>query len=186
MLSHIVRSFITLKEMMKDRNVDISNLDSISHTELETMYKINPVFSISVNKNLSVIYHMSQKFTINSIKKILIPECKTIFIFKEKINTLNIKNLKELTGEQGMEIFTLKELLINISKHKLVPKHEILSENEVKDLLDKYQLKQKTMLPIIQKTDPMARYLDVKAGEIVKVTRPSQSAGDAIVYRYCV
>lgn len=186
MLSPLVRSFITLKEMLQDRDIDTSELNKISDAELESMHKVKPIFSIAVNDKVNIIYHMNQKFQITAIKKIIEPERKSIFVFKEKINTLNIKNLKELTGEIGMEIFGLKELLINISKHQLVPKHEIMSEQDIKLLLEKYQLKQRSMLPIIQKTDPMARYLDVKSGDIVKVTRPSLSAGEAIVYRYCV
>jgi len=186
MSSPLARSFVTLKEMLHDRNIDTSSLDAISNTELEIMNKVNPIFSIPVNANLHIVYHMHQKFKLLELKKIIDPERKPIFIFKEKINTLNIKNLKQETGESGMEIFEMKDILINISKHQLVPKHEIMSEADVKSLLDMYQLKQRSMLPIISKSDPMARYLDVKSGDIVKVTRPSLSAGEAIVYRYCV
>jgi DNA-directed RNA polymerase subunit H (RpoH/RPB5) len=119
------------------------------------------------------------------LKKYFEDDSHILIIFKEKINNLNIKNLKE-QNNVTIEIFMLKELQYNISKHVLVPKHEIVnSVDEVNKILDIYQLK-KNQLPIILRTDPMARYLDVKSGEVVMVSRNSPSAGEAIVYRYCV
>lgn len=49
-------------------------------------------------------------------------------------------------------------------------------------MMNIYQIKQKSQLPIILRTDPMAKYLDVKSGDVVKVTRISPSAGETIVY----
>lgn len=127
---------------------------------------------------------MNSKFKINDLKKLINDEDRILIVFKEKINNLNIKNLKEY--EANIEIFLIKELLINISKHILVPKHEIVTDQEIiSKIVSQFQLKSKTQLPIIQRTDPMARYLDIKTGEIVKITRNSPSAGEAIIYRYC-
>ena len=184
-MNEVVKCYITLKEMLVDRNVNIDMLDTVSDTELNIMSKINKIFSIQVNKNTKIVYYTNPKFKINDLKKYFVDDEHVILVFKEKINNLNIKNLKEQTNVT-IEIFMMKELQYNISKHVLVPKHEIVHDNEeIESLLNTYQLK-KNQLPIILKTDPMARYLDVKAGEIVKVTRKSPSAGEAILYRYCV
>lgn len=183
-MNEVIRTFITLKEMLNDRKVDTSNLDCISDAELEIMYRTNKIFSIQVNENFKIIYYMNSKFKINDLKKLIDNEEKIIIIFKEKINNLNIKNLKEY--EANIELFLIKELLINISKHTLVPKHEIIKDpEEISKILTQFQLKTKSQLPIILRSDPMARYLDIKSGDIVKITRNSPSAGEAIVYRYC-
>ena len=184
-MNEIVTSYITLKEMLIDRGVNNENLDAISNEELKIMAKTSKIFSLKVNDEMSVIYYTNPKFKINDLKKYLDDSKHIILIFKEKVNNLNIKNIKENTNV-FVEIFMLKELQYNISRHILVPKHEIVhDQGEIDIILDTYQVK-KTQLPIIMKTDPMARYLDVKAGEIVKITRNSPSAGEAILYRYCV
>lgn len=185
-MEDVLRSFVTLKEMLSDRNVDISNLNTISDVELGIMVRNNKIFSIQVNDDMSIIYYMNSKFKINDLKKYFTNMKKVIIIFKDKINNLNIKNLKEYDDIQ-IEIFLMKELQFNISKHVLVPKHTILNdEDDIQDVLNTFQLKNKSQLPIILKTDAMARYLNMKTGDIVKIVRKSPSAGEAVIYRYCV
>lgn len=185
-MNDVVKSYVTLREMLVDRQIDISNLDSISDLEIDIMTRTNKIFSFNVNDNFRIIYYMNPKFKINDLKKYFGDEEKIIIIFKEKINNLNIKNLKDFENI-NIEIFILKELLFNISKHTLVPKHEIVKdEAEINTIMETYQLKSKNQLPIILKTDPMSRYLDIKSGDIVKITRKSPSAGLAVMYRYCI
>jgi DNA-directed RNA polymerase subunit H (RpoH/RPB5) len=184
-MNDVVKSYITLKEMFVDRKYDTSMSSAISNVELDIMSKTDKIFSVQVNHNTKIVYYTNPKFKINDLKKYFIDDEHVILVFKEKINNLNIKNLKE-QDNVTIEIFMMKELQYNISKHNLVPKHEIVDdEKEVDTILETYQLK-KNQLPIILKADPMARYLDVKTGDIVKVTRNSPSAGEAIIYRFCV
>lgn len=171
--------------MLTDRGIDTSRLDAISDTELDTMSKIHKIFSIDINDNMKIVYHINTKFKINELKKYLGENEHVIVIFKEKINNLNIKNMRDQSNV-CIEIFMMKELQFNISKHSLVPKHEIVYDTEViENLLKTYKMR-KNQLPIILHSDPVARYLNVKVGEIVKITRDSPSAGTAIVFRYCV
>jgi DNA-directed RNA polymerase subunit H (RpoH/RPB5) len=185
-MNNVLSSFVTVKEMLTDRGINSDKLDCISDNELNIMSKTNNIFKLDVNDTLKIIYYMNAKFKINDLKKFFSENDKVLIIFKEKINNLNIKNLKD-QDVKSVEIFNIRELLFNISKHILVPKHEIMkNESEIDSLMDKYQIKSKSSLPIILKTDPMARYLDMNTGDIVKITRYSPSAGEAIVYRYCV
>ena len=77
-------------------------------------------------------------------------------------------------------------MLINISKNKLVPRHEILSKDEVKDVFDKYNINDVSNFPIILKTDPMAIYINAEIGDIVKIVRVSKDIGNTVTYRYCI
>lgn len=73
---------------------------------------------------------------------------------------------------------------IDISKHELVPKHEIVTEEEKKEIVEKYgSLKN---LPRIYSTDPQVRILNAKPGDVIKITRKSETAGEAIYYRIVI
>lgn len=184
-IDEVARTFITLKQMLSDRKIDTSSLNHISDTELVAMSKANLIFSLKVNDNLIVVYYLHSKFKISDLKRYIPEDSNIILIFKEKINTQNIKHIKELTTE-NIEIFMLKELVFNITHHYLVPLHEICTNDEINEVMTRYKIKLKTQLPCILKTDPMARYLGIKPGNVVKITRPSPSSGETIVYRYCV
>jgi len=84
-----------------------------------------------------------------------------------------------------VEYFLDAELVIDITEHELVPKHEVLSEDEKNTLLERYKLKEH-QLPKIQRFDAVARYFGLKKGEVVKITRDSETAGKYVTYRVCV
>ena len=75
----------------------------------------------------------------------------------------------------------MKKKLI-IKKHILIPKHQIVSDKEKKELYGKYNISMKE-LPKILKTDSAVVTLKAKVGDIVKITRKSPTAGEVIFYR---
>lgn len=82
--------------------------------------------------------------------------------------------------------FDARTLMSNPLDHVLVPKHEIVPDDEHAELLKTYRMKSKTNLPIIRfHEDIIARLLGLIPGSIVKITRPSPSAGIYTVYRVC-
>ncbi|MEM1995205.1 MAG: DNA-directed RNA polymerase subunit H [Nitrososphaerales archaeon] len=72
-----------------------------------------------------------------------------------------------------------------VSDHIYVPKHEILSEEEAKELLQKVHAKPE-QLPYIHISDPVVREIGAKPGQILKITRKSETAGESVYYRYVV
>ncbi len=83
---------------------------------------------------------------------------------------------------------TKKEEIIEepkVTDHKLVPKHEILNEPEKKQILSQFSASE-DQFPFLFSTDPVAREIGAKPGDMVKITRISDTAGEAIYYRYVV
>lgn len=75
--------------------------------------------------------------------------------------------------------------VMKISNHIFQPKHEILSKNEAQEVLKKYNTKP-SQLPYIMISDKGIEDLDVRPGDIIKITRQSPTAGQSVYYRYVV
>merc|ERR1711957_121212 len=86
----------------------------------------------------------------------------TILIIRNTISPIARKYMDSLDPFH-VEPFFQGELLVNITKHEMVPRHCVLSQDEKEDLLKKYRCKE-GQLPKIQSQDPVARYFGVKRG----------------------
>ncbi|MDD5417602.1 MAG: DNA-directed RNA polymerase subunit H [Candidatus Nanoarchaeia archaeon] len=83
----------------------------------------------------------------------------------------------------------------DIFKHQLVPIHTILKEKEKAELLKKYNIKV-YQLPKLSIKDPAIKQikknskegdeLPVNAGDVVEITRKSETAGKSVYYRVIV
>jgi len=72
----------------------------------------------------------------------------------------------------------------DVSRHELVPKHEIISEKEKEELIKKYgSLKN---FPRIYSNDPQAKLLNAKPGDVIKITRYNNVIGESVYYRVVI
>ena len=70
----------------------------------------------------------------------------------------------------------------DILKHELVPEHVILSKSEINKIIKKLDIHPEE-LPKIKSNDPVIKAIEAKSGDIIKITRKSQTAGKFITYR---
>ncbi len=76
----------------------------------------------------------------------------------------------------------MKKGKVSILEHELVPLHEVMTEREVEELLDKYKIK-KEQLPKIKSSDPVIKEIKAREGDVVRITRKSRTAGRFLAYR---
>ena len=94
---------------------------------------------------------------------------RAIIIYRTSVTASAKKSLE--TIDNAIEIFSLEELQLNITQHRLVPKHERVTEDEKKMLESKYKGK----LPLILSSDPVVRYYNFLRGEYLRITRKDGS-----------
>jgi len=78
-----------------------------------------------------------------------------------------------------------KKIPTLVPDHVYVPKHEILAKKEAEKVLENFNCNP-TDLPFIFVNDPAILGLGVKPGDMIKISRKSDTAGESIYYRYVV
>ena len=71
---------------------------------------------------------------------------------------------------------------IDIQDHMLVPKHEIMTEEEISEEFSKVDYDFKS-LPKIRADDPVVEAIGAEPGNVLRITRESQTAGVFVTYR---
>ena len=78
--------------------------------------------------------------------------------------------MKKNKNKTELEIFYEHEMIYNVTKHVLVPKHELLDEKHTKLIFKKFGKK----IPSIKSTDRVSRYYNGKPNQIFKIYRNNE------------
>ncbi|GER57520.1 DNA-directed RNA polymerase II [Striga asiatica] len=178
----------TLLEMLRDRGYMVANMEAELHRSLPDFraeYGDKPepkklsLIAASATDSSRKIHAIFcepieiRKATMNFILgQILNKEQldKVILILQSKMNSHALKVVEEHSIKNvKVETFQITELLVNITKHILMPKIEILNSEEKEKLLKKHNIQDK-QLPMMLENDAMARYYGCEKGQVVKVT----------------
>ncbi|SGY62597.1 BQ5605_C007g04712 [Microbotryum silenes-dioicae] len=189
----------TIHELVRDRGFEIGDEEiTMSLNQFKGQYgaavdkaKLNFTAALASDPSIKiyVFYADEPSVGIKTMRKfigILEEQAigKGIIIYKTNMTPSANKVISAMVSQFTIEAFQESELLVNITHHTLVPKHEVLSTEEKKELLLN-RLKD-TQLPRIQLSDPVSRYYGLRRGQVVKITRPSETAGRYVSYRLCL
>lgn len=139
---------------------------------LETMEQNEPVLRGRNGKNIDVFFYTEErvgvKFLRNVVDNTMID--KTIILSLDGPTTFTKKESEQLP----IQFFTFKDLSVNITTHKIVPKHELCDDN--------LQWSNEE-LPKLYSWDPIVQYYDFPVGSIIKIYRTIGSGEPQIYYR---
>ena len=161
----------TVSEMIVQRGYSITETDddriiATNAKDEQIVVFTQPVVKFNVDRIkecISILDKMKQK------------HC--IIIYTDRV-TAPTKKLVNNSVDIKIEIFTQAELQYNITKHRLVPKHERLPTKEAKEFKKTFGVK----FAAILLTDPIARFYNYQRGDVIKITRKSDR-GVYITYR---
>ena len=168
---HYITSFENIKDMLYSRNIKIQSIE-------DRVDDINFLVKI-INNDIIVLYNKQDSFLIATVRTIKqhIKDSKKTLVLLICITEPNIKQQKliELQDDElsniKFEYHTLHSTIINPIKCKLQPKFTILNDKEILNVIEKYQLKSKYKLPIINIKDPIAKYYGLTKGQVIKCIR---------------
>lgn len=167
--------------MMEDRGYIVEKI--VDNKDTKDVFMI----ASKAQNRLLIYYVESNKINVKNIKEIEIilndTNCnELLLIYKCNITTFAKQYILCDMKHVAVQCFSRQELAFNVTKHVLVPKHEILNTEEKKNVLANYKTPLKNF-PYILESDPVAKYYNMKHGQLVKITRYSASAGNYVLYR---
>jgi len=206
-LNRIIKSRPIILEMIKSRGYNIDKYSNYSIKEIEVMINSMPSkisielspLDMSFNKedgNLIVKYITNAKVRASNISSLIYemveeklqPNDTLVLLVNDNVSSdslTEIINNFQLKQKKFIQIFNIESLMFNITEHILVPHHEIMNQTETVNIMSKYNIQNLLQLPLILQSDPVAKFIGAKRGDIVKITKPSETAGEYVNYRLC-
>lgn len=157
--------------MEKAKTVLIEMFEQRNYNTIEEGEEENQVIAIKPDGNQICAFFDVLKFNSEKAQEIIksmnsLGVNHSIVVYKDSV-TSAAKNINQNLENMEIELFSEEQLQYNITKHRLQPKFEVLSEEEAKD----FKLKYGTKFGTILRTDPVARFLYYQRGDVIKITR---------------
>ena len=150
-------------------------------------YRINT--KIDLNLHILILKKNIQKIEINIFNKNIPFIQKSTDKEKGIFDVTNKSLTLEEVGDNYpiIEYYDTEDLIINITKHAIMPKFEVYNTDEKKkeilDLLDNINPK---LFPKMLISDPISKYYNLKIGDIIKIIRTSPLSGEVISFRIII
>ena len=189
-----------LLEILENRNFDIQDYVNTDINEIGIQYEnkqLDMLLKDNKEKQIYVKFYINKTLKTQNIydiiqdlfylDEILSKNDDLMIIIKDEPNTTIKQILKDIWENEGIYIslISIKRLQFNILKHELVPKHTILSEEEVSIFKKEYNITNTEQLPDISCFSPVSIVIGLRPGNIVKIDRKSRTSIITNFYRIC-
>jgi DNA-directed RNA polymerase subunit H len=153
-----------------------------------TIVKYHLNKKINIKQVDSLVNGIYEKYKLNGTKDcLIIMNINEILIKPEKLHDDKVTQIVNnyLLDNKFVQIYGLKNFMFNISKHILQPKHTILTNEQVKEVLTRFNLKLVNM-PKITRENPMAKYIGARPNQVIQIERFNQTTGINMYYRLVI
>lgn len=164
-----------LKMMLSKRGVAVETMETLEDPSGGRLLKIG-----------EYLIHMTTKSRVSESDVAAFTEemgkqgtARGILIVENSPSAVVLNMIRKVADK--IQLFHKKQLIIDISAHRKVPPHRILSSEERTTFLVAYRTTLKT-LPEIDSQDSMAKWIGARPGDIIEILRGSE----APYYRLCV
>lgn len=201
LISEVYKSRRNILDIMEKQNYNVSEYSNFSINEVNSMFNNDQMDMILENDNEKKTYirynlgsKINESVILNFVEDLFylsetLQKTDTLFIItKEELNDPLSNVLKQIWEKEKVHIVieSIARLQFNILNHNLVPIHRIMNNNEVSDMMEKYNILSLEQLPEINRFDPVAKLIGIKPKEVCEIKRPSKSAIESYYYRVCV
>lgn len=210
LISQIYQSRKIILELMDKQGFDTLGYSNFSVSEVNAMKQNNQLDMLLESKppttkgktadgnKIYIRYYLAKTIRPANIHEMIddlfvltetLKKNDTLYIIiKDNVNETLINELKHIWERDGIFIIieNIKCLQFNILNHILVPNHNVMKDNEVKDVMIKYNIIDKNQFPDISRFDPVSRAIGLRPGQVCHIIRPSKTAIEADYYRICV
>ena len=199
-INAIYKSREMILEILEKRDYNISDYSGFSVNEIHALYSNQQLDLLVNNKNKKtyIKYYLDKPFKVSAlhdiiedlfnIDPILKFEDDLIIIIKDEPNESLQKAQRSIYAHDKIfvTIINIERLQFNILKHKMVPDHIILTDEEKEEIKKKYNINDDKRFPEISRFDPVAQVLCLRPGQLCKIIRPSKTAILSNFYRICI
>ena len=205
---HILfRSRQTLIKLLADRGYNTKPYEKFGPIEIAAMAAAPGganAFRMDLERTAGPITKCRVVYSINRVKNrlasfleettaaegdILDPETTELIVIllEPVVESFHAAALNVLAKDKlRVSFFQAHTIVNNPMEHTLQPKFELLPRSEHAEFLKENRIKSIANLPLIKfHEDMVARIMGLLPGDIIRIIRPSPSAGEYITYRVC-
>jgi DNA-directed RNA polymerase subunit H (RpoH/RPB5) len=208
LISQIYKSRNTILELMGKQGYNVDDYAKFSVSEVNSMKQNNQLDMLlekltedvdsGIKNKIYIRYYLGKAIRPANLQEMIddlflltetLTRKDTLFIIiKDEPNETLINELKHIWEKDGIFIVieNIKRLQFNILNNILVPPHTVLAESDVKLIMEKYNITDKSLFPDISRFDPVARVIGLRPGQVCHIVRPSKTAIEANYYRVCI
>jgi DNA-directed RNA polymerase subunit H (RpoH/RPB5) len=177
----------TLKVILTERGIKGNNFDSLSSnlddTKVYTFGGILIIFSTKARiseKDLNVFIDYASENSYSS---------GTIVVGLSHLSEAVIMALRNHVNQKDvplLQVFEIRHLQLLYGHHVKVPKHRIVANNEIEDILKATNAKDPSVFRKIDSQDPMAKWVGARPGDILEVTGMCETSAENKRYLFCM